>query len=208
MSEPHMNLKRLETTWVVPVCAAVAVGTAADYVRAYELMKSDWTHNAAPMGEEWRACDANMPQGAVTDIKTAATVWNYENFNFSFGADECLSSNQYPISNGVNQIDIGGNLDIYTLAETTVFYIPSTGDSTECDMRFNESMTWHTGNDDPTDDEYDMMSVAAHEFGHCLGLDHSNIEPEPVMYESIEAGEPRRELLQDDEDGIRAIYGR
>lgn len=52
--------------------------------------------------------------------------------------------------------------------------------------------------------DIDMETVALHELGHALGLRHSNVN-NSVM-EAVYEGE-RRNLTQDDRDGIRAIYG-
>lgn len=43
-----------------------------------------------------------------------------------------------------------------------------------------------------------------HEFGHALGLAHSNVS-DALMYPYY--GGPHRYLHQDDNDGIQAIYG-
>jgi hypothetical protein len=50
----------------------------------------------------------------------------------------------------------------------------------------------------------DLATVAAHEIGHTLGLDHSN-DPNALMYPSY--SEPRRFLGTDDVAGIQSLYG-
>ncbi len=50
----------------------------------------------------------------------------------------------------------------------------------------------------------DLMTVAAHEIGHTLGLDHSS-DPNALMYPSY--SEPRRFLGNDDIAGIQSLYG-
>ncbi len=51
----------------------------------------------------------------------------------------------------------------------------------------------------------DVQSVALHEFGHILGLEHSTIAS-AVMFPTIGFGEIKRELTQDDRDGISNLY--
>lgn len=65
--------------------------------------------------------------------------------------------------------------------------------------------SWYFG-DDPNSippDEIDAETVLLHEFGHGLGLGHSD-EPNAVMYAYY--SEPRRDLHQDDVNGITDLY--
>ncbi|CAN6327585.1 unnamed protein product [Urochloa humidicola] len=55
-------------------------------------------------------------------------------------------------------------------------------------------------------DSMDLESVATHEIGHILGLDHSS-SPEAVMYPYIGFGERKVELSVDDIDGAQLLYG-
>lgn len=50
----------------------------------------------------------------------------------------------------------------------------------------------------------DLLTVAAHEIGHTLGLAHSS-DPDALMYAAYSG--PRRSLSEDDIAGIQAIYG-
>ena len=50
----------------------------------------------------------------------------------------------------------------------------------------------------------DMLTVAAHEIGHTLGLGHSN-DPRALMYPSY--SEPHRFLGNDDIAGVQSLYG-
>lgn len=58
----------------------------------------------------------------------------------------------------------------------------------------------------PAMDQIDLESVAVHEIGHLLGLDHSS-DSNAVMYSKIPPGTVKRDLAQDDIDGIHALYG-
>src|SRR5262249_35249167 len=66
------------------------------------------------------------------------------------------------------------------------------------DIVFNTGQSWSEGR------TYDLFTVALHEFGHALGLDHSSTSTSNVMYPSytgVKAG-----LTTDDTTGIRPIY--
>ncbi|KAJ9135240.1 hypothetical protein P3X46_032448 [Hevea brasiliensis] len=57
----------------------------------------------------------------------------------------------------------------------------------------------------PNMNQMDLKSVAVHEIGHLLGLAHSQ-DSNAIMYATIPPGIIKRELTQDDIDGIHALY--
>ncbi|XP_072472974.1 neutrophil collagenase-like [Notamacropus eugenii] len=70
------------------------------------------------------------------------------------------------------------------------------------DAHFDEDETWTTGSKG-----YNLFLVAAHEFGHSLGLSHST-DPGALMFPIYSFSEPSTYVLpQDDIDGIQFIYG-
>lgn len=81
------------------------------------------------------------------------------------------------------------------------FYPPPNGGDIAGDSHFDEAETWSvslpaTG--------IDLYTVAAHEFGHALGLAHSTVSG-ALMYPYY--GGPHRFLSADDVAGIQSIYG-
>ena len=55
---------------------------------------------------------------------------------------------------------------------------------------------------------YNLFLVAAHEFGHSLGLDHSS-DPGALMFSMYSLRNVKKFLLpQDDVSRIQAIYGK
>jgi acylphosphatase/peptidoglycan hydrolase-like protein with peptidoglycan-binding domain len=81
------------------------------------------------------------------------------------------------------------------------FYPPPNGGDIAGDCHFDEAETWSVSTP-PTG--IDLLTVALHELGHGLGLAHS-AEPSAVMYAYY--GGARRELTDDDVQGIQSIYG-
>jgi peptidoglycan hydrolase-like protein with peptidoglycan-binding domain len=80
---------------------------------------------------------------------------------------------------------------------------PNAPTAIQGDTHFDEAETW-TVTVPPQAGRFDLTTVAIHEFGHALGLDHS-----PVVGSVMEAfyGGPRRVLHGDDIAGITSIYG-
>ncbi|KAI3920293.1 hypothetical protein MKW92_044545 [Papaver armeniacum] len=62
---------------------------------------------------------------------------------------------------------------------------------------------WSTS---PESDSMDLESVAAHEIGHMLGLEHI-FKPNAIMYPVFSPGTTKRQVQQDDVKALRAIYG-
>lgn len=70
-------------------------------------------------------------------------------------------------------------------------------------VHFDDAESWAADFPPTNPNTIDLITVAAHEFGHALGLDHSN-DRGALMFPTY-AG-PQRFLGQDDINGIRALY--
>lgn len=67
-------------------------------------------------------------------------------------------------------------------------------------LHFDDAERWV----DSETQNVDLLTVAAHEIGHTLGLDHSS-DQNALMYPSYSG--PRRFLGQDDIAGVQSLYG-
>ena len=65
--------------------------------------------------------------------------------------------------------------------------------------------TEHTWNIGAAPNTFDVETVALHEIGHILGLAHSNVAG-AVMFPTVSSNFTKRQLTQDDIDGVRNLY--
>ena len=73
------------------------------------------------------------------------------------------------------------------------------------DGHFDEGENW-TANINSTTATV-LLSVAIHEFGHGLGLDHNPDDPTAMMFPSYESNNVKIALSGDDIAGIQSLYG-
>jgi hypothetical protein len=96
---------------------------------------------------------------------------------------------------GVNAIFWTNEGDSGALATSWMWYSGNT--MLETDMVFNDYYKWYTLGAD-----YDIETVALHEFGHWVGLDHS---PTGIMQPSYSG--VQRHIDADAQEGFRVMYG-
>jgi hypothetical protein len=128
-----------------------------------------------------------------TDVPT--TLWRWTSDNNS--------------ANDITRAAIDGQYGV--LASTTVYYRGST--ITRMTMKFDPAEPWNLGSGAPTGSQVDSRSVAAHEFGHGLGLAHTqsgncpNNSNRATMCSSTIIGTSYQRTLElDDKTGVTALY--
>jgi hypothetical protein len=136
-------------------------------------------------------------------IRQAFQIWaDYGSLNFT----EVTSNADIEISWQVGVHGDGTPLDGTNGVLAHAFFPPPNGSGTIAgDIHFDDDETWTLADrPTPSGQPIDLVTVAAHEIGHALGLNHSNVAcalMNPFYYGS------HRYLAQDDIDGIRSIYG-
>lgn len=84
------------------------------------------------------------------------------------------------------------------------FFPPPNGGAIAGDMHFDDDETWTELQRANGNQPIDLFTVALHEIGHSLGLNHTTVSG--AIMEAIYTGS-RRQLAADDIAGIRSIYG-
>jgi Matrixin len=147
--------------------------------------------------------NANYPTATwQQQFEQAAALWeNVTNVNLAL-----VSDGGQPVGVAGNQQDdprfgdirIGAiPLGSGVLAETFL-PPPANGGTDAGDILFNSNVNWQINS------TYDVMTVAAHEFGHALGLGGSTVST-AVMYGNYNG--IKQALASDDIAGIQSVYG-
>jgi len=146
--------------------------------------------------------NANLAGKWENVILQSAQTWAQKtNINFVVVPDNGAASGSGPDQEGnpgFGDIRIGGyNFGNSTLAWS--YYPPSANNySIAGDINFNTAMTYNIGS------TYDLFTVAAHEFGHALGLGESSTSSADIMYPTYTG--QKTALVADDIAGIQSIY--
>ncbi|RJQ36456.1 MAG: hypothetical protein C4555_07455, partial [Dehalococcoidia bacterium] len=137
--------------------------------------------------------------GEGAAVQAAAATWNAAAARFSFSYAGPTSTTNVQTYNGVNEVIWGTDVTSGALAVTTTWFYQGTYEIVENDMEFNDNYNWSTSG------QYDIQTVALHEFGHFLNLSDLSSGSDKVMYYAYTG--TKRSLHSDDIAGIRYIYG-
>ncbi|HEV7798953.1 MAG TPA: matrixin family metalloprotease [Pyrinomonadaceae bacterium] len=162
----------------------------------------------------------------VGAVERALASWSRAaNINFVEVSSKAQSVSPTGRGDGVNLITIAGtteNLAMFgegnTTARTRVFYDPNTGEITEADIVINPYPYSETGSllqfsTDAAPGTYDLESTLAHEIGHLLGLNHSQVIGATMQASQAlngTYGQPattERTLSDADQSAVRSLYG-
>lgn len=151
---------------------------------------------------------AGFPAGSLQAIQAAMQTWtNVTTSNFSFTYRGATTSTAYAAQDNMNLLCCGSFDAGYekTLALNTFWYNPQTGMLLDSDIKFNAAFTWATN---LSETAFDVQTIALHELGHALSLDdlYDDDQESMAMFYSFSKGQIKRNLHQDDMNGITYLY--
>lgn len=176
---------------------------------AYTLVGPSWSQKKTT----WYYNPVGKPASMAFDqaaLSGATNTWNAAGGDFSFSYEGLTTKGTGACGitrdgqNTVGWANQGGQ----TLGITCGWSQTAQGKKTytEFDMEIDPGWNWTDSTSSP---QTDLQSVLLHEFGHALGLNHSqsNKCPGPSMCASYAPKAIVRALHKDDLDGLYAVYG-
>lgn len=164
----------------------------------------------------WHYNAASKPAGLFNEAATitaSANAWNGVGgaaWSFTTGAPNSANTSACgSTSSGLDGVNTVGwaPQSGSILAVTCSWYQQSTGNlavAVESDMQIDPDWNWTMTTSSVG---IDLQSVITHEFGHMLGLGHTNVCPGSVMCPTYAAGTLMRIPQLDDANGVISIYG-
>ena len=191
---PSHAYRMIHNTTVGRVSAGSAVSCSySGGFTHWNIRSINWYHNTAGQGSG----KGTALQGAMnvwTNVSSANHVLNYSGTTTAGWSTDGRNTVLWASGNGCS----GSCLAI------TALVLQSGQVIVETDISFNSNVTWNTNGSN-----YDVQAVAAHEFGHALGIHHTEITstPRPTMYASY-FGTDGRTLASDDNAALQCAESR
>jgi peptidoglycan hydrolase-like protein with peptidoglycan-binding domain len=159
-----------------------------------------WNHNHLTYGFQNFTPDLSVAE-CRSAIRQALGLWSAVT-SLGFSEAPLSSSPDIVIRFVASDHEDGSPFDGFGSTLAHAFYPPPNGGSLAGDVHFDEVETW-TINPPTGNHPRDLVSVAAHEFGHALGLEHSSVQ-RALMYAYYSG--PHRYLHADDIARIHRLY--
>jgi hypothetical protein len=181
---------------------AVSVLLSRD-IAAYTMTGEFW--NRSVVAYQVNPANLDLPAAAVTTaVRAGADAWAQQsqaNFSFSYGGASTQTSNT---NDGVNLV-LFRNASSGSAIATTYWWANGTG-IIDADIVFwDAAFRFFAGSTGCASGFY-IEDIAAHEFGHALGLGHS-AAPNATMLPSTSSCNMRNRTLDaDDIAGVQALY--
>jgi len=185
--------------------AATAFALWTSMVGAWEST-TKWSVHVVPYWINPVNDDVTNAQ-AIAAIRFGADVWTDQTaaaFRFAYQGTTTLKASLSNDGKNVVSFSNGGG-SAHATAYT--FYNPATMIIQEADIVFwQDSYDYIAGSTPCTKPQVYIENVAVHEFGHCLGLAHSDIPTSSLWPTSPACDKSRYQLDADDIAGAEALY--
>ncbi len=192
-------------TLVIGLTVACAIATLlSDESRAYTTEGAKWNSTPVPYVVNANNLDLS-PAAATAAVRSGADVWaNQTNaaFSFTYAGASTLTTNTM---DGTNVVMFRNAANGSAIA-TTYYWYNSSG-FLDADIVFWDGGFQFFAGSSGCSNGFYIEDIAAHEFGHALGLGHSTVAA-ATMYPSVSScNQSNRVLDTDDIDGILSLYG-
>jgi len=188
---------------IVLVASVVALATIfSDPARAYTLLGYTWPNSSMPY--YINPANMDLPTSAIEPaIRAGANAWPQSGASFAF-AFAGFSTQTTNTNDGTNLV-MFRNASSGSALATTYSWFSGTR-IIDADIVFwDAGFQFYTGSSGCSGGFY-IEDVAAHEFGHALGLGHSTVAS-ATMYPSISTcSQQTRTLDPDDIAAVRSLY--
>lgn len=216
-----MNRSKTPIRWATGVTLAAGMVALAMPTHAYQMLQNLGTGRVTS-GSQVTCSDVN----GFAHWSVANTNWYHNTANQGSGKDAALynAMNTWTLvpsanhsltykgrttagfaTDGINTVSWGTGLGCGTGCLALTALVLNSGQVIiESDITFNNAYTWTT--DGST---YDTQSTATHEFGHTLGVHHTDVtsSPLPTMYYAY-FGTDERSLETDDKSALQCSQSR
>jgi Matrixin len=159
-----------------------------------------WNNKSIP----WYLNQAGQGSGKSGAVTGAASVWtavSSADHNLSYAGTTTAGF----VTDGRNTVLwANGNGCTGSCLAITALVLQAGQVIVESDISFNTAYSWQT-----TGVDFDTQATLAHEFGHALGIHHTNLTstPRPTMYASY-FGTDGRTLATDDQQALQCAESR
>ncbi len=186
-------LKTVSLIILIVTITGITWSKAQAYAYGYTWSGSSATYkyDASLPGSYWYSTDYGANRW--TNVSTSSWTWTYNSYS----------------SNYVAWVVIDGSLGIAGLTTKTI----AGGHITWFKIEYDNQDNWYTGDGSPGSNQVDMRSIAAHEFGHALGMSHTQSSHCPGGSSDATMCSPYvlgtsylRSLENDDKSGVSAAY--
>jgi hypothetical protein len=203
MSAPRISARR-RTLLAVATALALCV-LASGALRAYVLSGRSWATTSVTYYVNTASAPAGLdPNSFIAGVQSGAGGWSSQanpNITLRYGGTTNVAVAQY---DGVNAVFF--RPDSGPFAYTT-YWFDSNNHLLDADLAlYAGTATWYTGSTGCAGAGAYVEDVTTHEFGHVLGLAHSDVGTATMYPSANYCTTDLRSLDPDDVSGIQALY--